>query len=80
MFVNNEASKNIRSMLTDSVALLGLSTVEINSLRGDLMKYRLPVHLWRLVEDVPSDSKFHFGDDIRRRISQILATNSALQK
>ena len=80
MFVNNEASKNIRSMLTDSVALLGLSTVEINSLRGDLMKYRLPVHLRRLVKDVPSDSKFLFQDDIQRRISQILASNSALQK
>ena len=80
MFVNNEASKNIRFMVVDSVAPLGLSSVEINSLRGDLMKYRLPVHLRRLVKDVPSDSKFLFRDDIQRRISQILASNSALQK
>ena len=80
VFLNNEASKNIQSMLIDSVPLLGLSTVEINSLRRDPMKYRLPVHLRRLAKDVPSDSKFLFTDDIQRRVSQILATNSALQK
>ena len=62
IFVINEATKNVRSILIDSVALLGLSTEEINSLRRDLMKHRLPVHLRRLGKDVPSDSKFFFED------------------
>ena len=66
-------------MLIDSVALLGLTTVESNSLRRDLMKHRLPLHLWRLAKDVITDSKFLFGDDIQKWIKQISANNSALQ-
>ena len=54
-------------MFTDSVALLGLSTVEINSLRRDLMNHKLPVHLRRLAKDVPSDSMLLFGKDTQSR-------------
>ena len=72
-------SRDILSMLIDSVALLGLTIVESNSLRRDLIKHRLPLHLWRLAKDVLTDSKFLFGDDIQKWIKQISANNSALQ-
>ena len=67
-------------MLVDSVALLGLSTIELNALRRDFRKHKLPDHLKQLAKDVPSDSTHLFGDDIQKRINQIAATNTALQK
>ena len=75
-----ERSNNLLTMLVDSVALLGLSTIELNALRRDLMKHKLPDHLKQLAKDVPSDSTHLFGDDIQKRINQIAATNTALQK
>ena len=33
-------------MLVDSVALLGLSTIQLNTLRKALMKRKLPDHLF----------------------------------
>ena len=75
-----EGSNKLLKMLVDSVALLGLSTIELNALRKDLMKHKLPDHLKQLAKDVPSDSTHLFGDDIQKRINQIAATNTALQK
>ena len=67
-------------MLVDSVAFLGLSTIELNTLRRDLMKHKLPDHLKHLAKDAPLDSTHLFGDDIQKWINQIVATNTALQK
>lgn len=75
----NETCNEVLNLLIDAVALLGHSSIEINNLRRDLMKHRLPAHLRKLVKNVPPDSKFLFGDDIQKRISQIAATNTALQ-
>ena len=66
-------------MPVDSVTLLGL-TIELNALRRNLKKHKLPDHLKQLVKDVPSDSTHLFGDDIQKRVNQIAATNTALQK
>ena len=77
--VETEGSNNLLIMLVDSVALLGLSTIELNALRRDLMKQKLPDHLKQLAKDVLSDSTHLFGDDIQKRINQIAATNTALQ-
>ena len=62
-------------MLIGTVILLGLSTVEINSLRWGLMKDRLSVHSKRIdcqciAKDIPSDSKSRFGGNIQRKIIQ----------
>ena len=59
-----EGSKKLLTMLVDSVALLGVSTVEVNALRRELMKHRLPDHLMQLAKDVLSDSTHLFRDDI----------------
>ena len=48
-------------MLVDSVALFGLSTIELSSLRKELMKHKLPDHLKQLAKDVPSSSNHLFG-------------------
>lgn len=69
MFGNSEASKDILSVLIGSVALLDLSTVEINSLRRNLVKDRFPGHLRRLAKNVPPDCKFLFEEDIQKRVS-----------
>ena len=60
-----EGSNKLLTMLVDSVALLGLSTIELNTLRKALMKRKLPDHLF---------------NDIKKRINQIAATKTALQK
>ena len=75
-----EKSNKLLTMLVDSVALLGLSTVELNVLRRDLMKHKLLDHLKQLAKDFQSDSTHLFGDDIQKRIHQIAATYTALQK
>ena len=73
-------SNKLLTILADSVALLRLSAIELNTLRRDLIKHKLPDHLKQLAKDVPSDSTHLFGDDIQKRINQIAATNTALQK
>ena len=67
--VETEGSNKLLTMLVESVAFLGLSTIELNALRRDLMKYKLPDHLKQLAKDVPSDSINLFGDDILKRIN-----------
>lgn len=69
MFGNSEAFEDILSVLIGSVALLDLSTVEINSLRRNLAKDRFPGYLRRLAKNVPSDCNFLFEDDIQKRVS-----------
>ena len=61
-----EGSNKLLTMLLDSVALLGLSTIEFNAVRRDLMKHKLPDHLKQLAKDVPSDSTHLFEDDIQK--------------
>ena len=80
MVAEKTKESKLLTMLVDSLALLGLSTIELNALRRDLMKNKLPDHLKQLAKDVPSDSTHLLGDDIQKRISQIAATNAALQK
>ena len=67
-------------MLVDSVALLGLSTFELNVLITDLIKHKLPDRLKQLTKDVPSNSTHLFGDDIQKRINQIAPNKTPLQK
>ena len=71
-----EGSNKLLTMLVDSVALLGLSTIKLNALRRDLMKHELSDHLKQLAKDVPSDSTHLFWDDIQKQINQIAATNT----
>ena len=54
------------TMLVDYVALLGSSTIELNALKRDLMKHRLPDHLKQLAKNVPSQSSNLFGDDTQK--------------
>ena len=54
--VEIEGSNNLLTMLVDSAALLGLSTIELNALRRDLMKHKLPDHLKQLAKDVPESA------------------------
>ena len=61
-----EGSNKLLTMLVDSVALLGLSTIKLNALRRDLMKHELSDHLKQLAKDAPSDSTHLFGDDIQK--------------
>ena len=75
-----EGSNKMLIMPLDSVGLLELSTIELDALRRDLMKHKLPDHLKQLTKDVPSHSTHLFVDDIQKRINQIAATNAALQK
>ena len=75
-----ERSNKLLTMLVDSVALLGLSTFELNVLITDLIKHKLPDRLKQLTKDVPSNSTHLFGDDIQKRINQIAPNNTPLQK
>ena len=70
-----EGSNKLLTILVGSVALLGLSAFELNAVRTDL-----PDRLKQLAKDVPSDFTHLFGDDIQKRINQIAATDTALQK
>ena len=80
LIVKGEDCKDILAQVVDSLALLGTSSIEINQLRRDLMRHKLPNNLKPLAKDVPPGSDFLFGDDINKRISQLSSTNSALQK
>ena len=51
-----------------------------NQLRRDLVQPEPPPNLKHLAKDVPSGADILFGDEINKRISQLSATNSALQK
>ena len=62
------------------MTLLGTTTIEINQLRQDLVKHKLPANLKHLAKDVPPGLDLIFEDETNKRISQISATNSALQK
>ena len=75
-----EGSNKLLTMLVDSLALLGLSTTELNTLSRDLMKHKLPDHLKQLANYVPSYSTHLLVNDIQKRINQISATKTALQK
>ena len=75
-----ERSNKLLTMLVDSVALLGLSTFELNVLITDLIKHKLPDRLKQLTKDVPSNSIHLFGDDIQKRINQIAPNNTPQQK
>ena len=48
-----EGSNKLLTMLVDSVALLGLSAIEMNILRMYFIKHKLPDHLKQLAKDVP---------------------------
>lgn len=62
----------------NSLAFLEIST--INQLRRDLVQPEPPPNLKPLAKDVPSGADILFGNEINKRISQLSATNSALQK
>ena len=72
-----EGTIKLLTMLVDSVALLGLSKIKLNAVRRDLMNHKLPDDLKQLAKDVSTDL---FVDDIQKRINQIAATKTALQK
>ena len=75
-----EGSNKLLTVPVDSAALLGLSKFELNALKRDLMKHKLPDRLKQLAKDVPSNSTHLFGDDIQKRINQIAPNNTPLQK
>ena len=75
-----ERSNKLLIIFDESVALLGLSTIQLNALKRDLMKHKLPDHLKQFAKDVPSDSTYVFGDGIQKGINLIAATITALQK
>ena len=66
-----KGSNKLLTVLVDSEALLGLSTIELNAFSRDFMKHKLPDHLKQLAKDVPSDdlATYVFGDDIQKRIN-----------
>ena len=72
-----EVSK-LLTMLVDSVALLGLLTIELTTLGRELMKHKLPDLLKQLAKAILSDSIHLFVNEIQKRISQIAATNAEL--
>ena len=72
-----EVSK-LLTMLVDSVALLGLLTIELTTLRRELMKHKFPDLLKQLAKAILSDSIHLFVNEIQKRISQIAATNAEL--
>ena len=75
-----EGSNKLLTILVDCVGLLLSSKIELNALRRDLMKHKLPDDLKQLAKNVPPDSTHLFGDDIQKQINQIAATNTVLQK
>ena len=72
-----EVSK-LLTMLVDSVALLGLLTIELTTLGRELMKHKLPDLLKQLAKAILSDSIHLFVNEIQKRINQIAATNAEL--
>ena len=74
-----EESNKWLTIMVDSAAVLELSTIELNTLRRDLMKHKFPDHLKELAKQVPSDSAHLFGDNIQKLINHIAATNISLE-
>ena len=78
---NTERTREVSKLLTmlvDSVALLGLLTIELTTLGRELMKHKLPDLLKQLAKAILSDSIHLFVNEIQKRISQIAATNAEL--
>ena len=59
---------------------MGISNIEINQLKRDLVKHKLSANYKPLAKDVPSGSDLLLGDEINKIISQLSAINSALPK
>ena len=72
--------REILTPVIDSLALLGTSTTEINQLRQDLIKHKLPANLKLLAKGVPPESDLLFRDEINKSLSQLSTTNSALKR
>ena len=73
-------SMELLTPLVDSLAFIGKAAKDINQLRRDILKSRLPAKMKQLTKNVPAESELLFGDDLNKRISQINNTNSALAK
>ena len=61
-----EGSNKWLTIMVDSAAVLELSTIELNTLRRDLMKHKFSDHLKELAKEIPSDSAHLFGDNIQK--------------
>ena len=70
--------KEIVTPLVDSLAFLGLDSLELNQFRGDYLKSRLAEKMKPLATNVPAKSEWLFGDDLNKRINTISSTNTAL--
>ena len=53
--------KEIPTPVIDSLALLETSTIEMNQLRQDLIRHKLPANLKHLAKDVPLGLNFCLG-------------------
>ena len=71
---------DVLKLIIDSLALLGLLTLEINHLGRQLMKHRLTEHLKSHTKYVPPAQTYLFGDDLNKRMSLIQQTNTELQR
>ena len=75
-----DLSKELLTLLVDSLGFIGNATKDANQLRRDILKSRLPAKMKQLTKNVPAESELFFGDDLIKRISQINNTNSASAK
>ena len=74
-------SSEIASMSIDLAAILTNAMHEMNQIRWDSMKPKLG-NLAKLANDVPLNAPLLFGseEDINKRITKVMATNSAMAK
>ena len=70
--------KEIVTPLIDSLAFLGLVSSELNQIRRDYLKSRLPEKMKPLAKNVLARSEWLFGDDLNKRINAISSRNNAL--
>ena len=74
--MKQEQSKELASPLLDGLAFLAKAITNMNQFCRNNLKSRLPERLKPLADNVPGESRWLFGDDLSKRISQINNMNS----
>ena len=69
MKLNSNQCHELITPVIDSLALTGVVARELNYLRRDQLKCRLPAKTHLPAKNVPTDSQWLFGNDRNKRIS-----------
>ena len=75
--LSEETIKQLKAHATDSIGLLSIANHDLLQSRRDGIILQLAKDYRQLRSDVPAESKYLFGDDLKQRLTTIKATNKA---